>query len=307
VLPHEAMIVQDPLGNVTIYEGSFATGNSFFLPPYAQVVTMQWSSYSETGNYVSKVPVTRIDMRARKMLFNFDVSTSDSVKLRLQGVIFWQMLDIAKMMKETQDPVGDVWQHCRTSMLQAVSSVKFQIFLESLSNVTERAMEIQQPTANPPDMFYVDRGVTVTNLEVTSFECTEEQTQQSLQDQVRETTRRINRLQIQESENEVAKVKQDGDLLLEEERTKLLQQKAANEELQAKTAGEAAGLLQVSGASVFIKGLEESVPNETARLELYKLREKVKARNLDTDSIAQLKEATLFMSPDDLNMRISEL
>jgi len=167
-----------------------------------------------------------------------------------------------------------------------------------------RAMEVQQP---PSDMFYVDRGVTVTNLEVTSFQCTEAQTQQGLQEQVRETTRRINRLQIQESENEVAKVRQQGELLLEQERTKLLQQQAANEELQAKTAGEAAGLLQVSGASVFIKGLEESVPNETARVELYKLREKVRARNVDTSSIASLKEATLFMTPDDLNMRISEL
>jgi len=287
--------------------GSADIGNSFFLPPYAQVVTMRWSSYSETGDYVAKVPVTRIDMRARKMLFNFDVSTQDSVKLRVQGVIFWQMLDIAKMMKETQDPVGDVWQHCRTSMLQAVSAVKFQKLLESLSNVTERAMEIQQPTANPPDTFYVDRGVNVTNLEVTSFECTEKQTQDGLQEQVRETTRRINRLQVQLSDNEVAKVKQDGDLLLETERTKLLEQKAENEELQAKTAGEAAGLLQVSGASVFIKGLEESVPNETHRIELYKLREKVRARNVDTSSIANLKEATLFMSADDLNMRISEL
>merc|ERR1712146_237176 len=111
----------------------------------------------------------------------------------VQGVIFFQMLNVSKMMKETQDPVGDVWQHCRTSMLQAVSENKFQKFLESLSNVTERAMEVQQP---PADMFYVDRGVTVTNLEVTSFQCTEAQTQQGLQEQVRETTRRINRLQI---------------------------------------------------------------------------------------------------------------
>merc|ERR1719487_238574 len=166
-------------------------------------------------------------------------------------------------------------------------------------------MDLQQPTATPPDMFYVDRGVTVTNLEVTSFECMEAQTQAGLQQQIRETTRRINKLQIQESDNEVAKARQVGDLLLEQQRTLLLQQKATNEELQAQTAGEAAGLLQVSGAAVFIKGLEQSVPNETARVELYKLREQVKARNVDTQAISALKEATLFMTPEDLNMRIS--
>eukprot|EP00929_Paragymnodinium_shiwhaense_P108050 TRINITY_DN74383_c0_g1_i1.p1 TRINITY_DN74383_c0_g1~~TRINITY_DN74383_c0_g1_i1.p1 ORF type:complete len:765 (-),score=222.37 TRINITY_DN74383_c0_g1_i1:256-2550(-) len=307
VLPHEAVIVQDPLGNVTIYEGTGNAGTSFFIPPYAQVVAMKWSSYSETGVYVKRESVTRIDMRSRKMLFNFEVSTKDSVKLRIQGVIFWQMLDVAKMMKETQDPVGDVWQHCRTSMLQAVSAVKFENFLKTLSNVSQAAMEMQQPSATPPDLFYVDRGVTLTNLEVTSFECMEATTQASLLEQVRETTNKINRLQIQESQNEVAKTRQAGDLKLEQQRTLLLQQKKANDELQAKTAGEAAGLLKVSGAAVFIKGLEEVVPDEDKRVEIYKLREKVKARNVDTASISAFKEATLYMTPEDLNMKISEL
>eukprot|EP00929_Paragymnodinium_shiwhaense_P045136 TRINITY_DN23097_c0_g1_i1.p1 TRINITY_DN23097_c0_g1~~TRINITY_DN23097_c0_g1_i1.p1 ORF type:complete len:129 (+),score=27.04 TRINITY_DN23097_c0_g1_i1:253-639(+) len=44
-----------------------------------------------------------------------------------------------------------------------------------------------------------------------------------------------------------------------------------------------------------------------AFVELYELRQKLKARNVDTSSIASMTAGTLVMSPDDLNARLSQL
>lgn len=67
--------------------------------------------------------------------------------------------------------------------------------------------------------------------------------------------------------------------------------------------GQAAGLLKVSTASVFIKGLASTVPNETSRVGLYKLREEVQARNADT-AIIGAAGGTLFMEPATANLDI---
>merc|ERR1712070_671107 len=113
VLPHEALVERDAKGLYTVHHGSKA----FFLQPYHKIVTMQWSSYSdpipaETKTQTHKtVDVTKIDMRARMMFFTYEVRTSDNVKLRLDGNIFWRVKDVKKMIDTTSDPEGEVWQH----------------------------------------------------------------------------------------------------------------------------------------------------------------------------------------------------
>merc|ERR1711988_62960 len=58
-----------------------------------------------------KIPVTKIDMRPQYAFFEYTVRTSDNVELVLEGTIFWQANDVAKMVERTGDPKGDVWYH----------------------------------------------------------------------------------------------------------------------------------------------------------------------------------------------------
>ena len=41
-----------------------------------------------------KVKITMIDLRAQKMFFQNEVRTSDNVRLKLEGTIFWQAIEM---------------------------------------------------------------------------------------------------------------------------------------------------------------------------------------------------------------------
>ena len=62
---------------------------------------------------------------------------------------------------------------------------------------------IVERAATTDTEFYELRGVALHTLDVVRYECRDPNTQDSLQEIIQETTNRINRLQIQRSENEV--------------------------------------------------------------------------------------------------------
>merc|ERR1719221_1197478 len=161
---------------------------------------MQWSTYSssEGSQPVQKRTVTRIDFRVQKAYFTYQVRTSDNVKLSISGAIFWQVNDASKMINATADPEGDVWHRSRSALIQEVSRVTFNTFMGEFQSLATKAFSQQ---AN--DTFYLDRGVEIQSLEVTRYSLEDAETREVLQQIIRETTNRINRLQLQESENEV--------------------------------------------------------------------------------------------------------
>merc|ERR1712176_1638006 len=116
------------------------TGTAFFLPPHHTLVTMYWGSGTSKedleNNIVNnrksvafKVPVTKIDTRAQYAFFEYTVRTSDNVELILEGTIFWQVVDVPKMIQATGDPRGDMWYHARSSLIQAISRVSLEEFM----------------------------------------------------------------------------------------------------------------------------------------------------------------------------------
>merc|ERR1719217_584455 len=261
---------------------------------------MTWSDFSEipTGNQdtIKKKEHTMIDLRTRKMFFSYEVPTSDNVKLRLDGTLFWRIVDVAKMIRETGDPEGDVWHHSRSALIQAVSKITLQNFMASFSNITTDAYQLQAA-----DGFYADRGVSIGSMELTRFEPVEASTAQILQQIIQETINRINRLQVQESSNEVAAAALQAEIQLERQRTALITSKAENAKLEAEMAGDADGQQLMRAAAAFIGGLNNSVPDVEDRLKLYSMHQKLKSKNIDTANIAAGK-AKLFMTPADLSL-----
>merc|ERR1719503_38385 len=77
----------------------------------------------------AKNTVKKIDLRSKYLFFDYNVRTSDNVELILEGTIFWQVVDVPKMIQTTGDPKGDVWFHARSAMIQAVSRVNLEVFM----------------------------------------------------------------------------------------------------------------------------------------------------------------------------------
>lgn len=145
--------------------------------------------------------------------------TSDKVELVLEGTIFWQVVNVPAMIAATGDPKGDVWYHARSVLIQAVSRVTFETFMASFNQIVMNATSVDAD-------FYRQRGCMVHNLDVTRYQCVENKTEAVLQEIIQETTNRLNQMQHQESENDVAKAKMDGDIDLERQRAKLIEVRA---------------------------------------------------------------------------------
>merc|ERR1712087_693508 len=137
---------------VTMYWGSAASPD--------EVANNRLASGKKTVNF--KVPVTKIDTRAQYAFFEYTVRTSDNVELVLEGTIFWQVINVPKMIEATGDPKGDVWYHARSALIQAVARVTLETFMA-------RFNEIVTDATSSDDKFYNERGVVVHNIEVTRY------------------------------------------------------------------------------------------------------------------------------------------
>lgn len=233
------------------------------------------------------------------MFFSYEVRTRDNVKLNLDGNIFWQLVDVPKMLNATADPEGDVWFHARSALIQAVSLHSLTEFMDSFNNITMEAFNAQSK-----DGFYDERGVILTSMEVTKFETADAETTAILQKIIQESTNRVNRLEKQKGENAVKLAELGAEIKLETQRTEFIKAQAENKRLEAATAGQASGLSLLRAAESFIGGLNTTVDNVSARVDLYKLHEEINGHNADTKNLAT-GSAELYLTPSNVNLKIA--
>jgi len=254
---------------------------------------------NNTKNVSFKVPVTKIDTRSQYAFFEFNVRTSDKVELVLEGTIFWQVIDVEKMIHNTGDPKGDVWYHVRSALIQAVSRVTFEELMIGLQSI------VAQARTNDEE-FYLQRGCLVHGLEVIRFSCLDPETNRILQELIQETTNRINRMQKQNSENEVQQAQLAGETEVERQRATLIEAKAENDLKLASVDGEAAGLRLAQQALTFFNGLGATALDMDARIELLKFFEQQRATIEQTDALAK-GNAHLFITPEAMNLKLQAM
>lgn len=232
---HETVVVKDRQGRYLFRRGS-ADERSFFLDPYSELVTFTWSA----GLHKEKrsLQITHIDSRPKFMWYEFEARTQDNVELALGITFFWQIVDVEAMVKSTDDTPGDVCSHARSAIIQAVSQVPLETFLQSFNAIVREAV-LESDSA-----FYNERGVRLHAVEVRSANCKDAETQRILQEIIREHTERLNRLQKQESQNEVSLRQLGGEIEVEQQRNRLQSARAENE----RSAEELRGQLLVAQA-----------------------------------------------------------
>ena len=243
-----------------------------------------------------KVPVTMIDTRPSLTFFKIAVRTSDFVELYLEGHIEWQVVDVPKMIGRTGDPKGDVWFQTQSAFIEVMSKVSLTDFMANYDDTVTQA-------ENTDVEYYEQRGLRLINLEVARYECSDKTTAKVLQEITQETTNRINRLEKQQSENEVANERMKAEIDLEAQRAKFVEMETANEKLRAKVQGEAEGLRLAQRSSTFFENLSASIPDGASRLELLRF---FTEQNTLTEQTKHLSDgdATLFLTPQDVNLKM---
>lgn len=282
---YETVVVKDKDGNYVFKRGT-DPDNSFFLGPYEELVTLRWSAGIHKNQRT--LLIQRFDTRPKFMWFEFEARTQDNVELVIGITFFWQIVDIEAMFRTTDDTPGDVCSHARSCIIQAISRKSLEAFLDSFNTVVRDAV------LDPADSFYSERGVLVKAVEVRSVTCKNPETQRILQEIIQETTNRMNRLQKQESENEVRLRKVHGEIEAEKAREELLKIQDKNLRAVGQTEGEA----EAEKLRSFFQGLGDGFSLEE-KMRLFQVLKK-------NEVLGKLSEgkANIYFTPADVDLSI---
>lgn len=282
---HQVMVTKDKTGKHQVRRGTDAE-RSFFLAPYEEVVPFVWS----TGIHKDKraLRLEALDIRPKFMWYEFEARTQDNVELTLGITFFWQIVEVEAMISTTDDATGDICSHARSSIIQAVSQVTLEYFLGNFNNV------VRGVVVESHDIFYTERGVVLNAVEVRSIACKDQQTQDILMEIIQETTNRLNRLQKQESENEVRLRQIQGDTEVEQSRSSLIVLQRENELNIAVASGQA----EASRVAAFLDGLGDGIAIED-KIAVYNLLRKGEVLHDLSRGSAQL-----YFTPADVNLSI---
>jgi len=286
---YEACIVRDKSGKDVFYFGSNEDQRSFFLPPYSQLVELLWSRGRRRER--RDLRIKKLDLRPMFMSFEFNCRTNDNVELILEGSFFWEVVDLRSMMKFTNDTTGDICNHARSRFIELVSKVTLQEFMQQFNDIAKRVHE------DDASSFYDQRGVKIHSLEVTRYSCAEHTTALILEQIIQETTNRMNKLQQQESENEIQLQEIKGDIEEEKARSELINIQTINSNAKSKMQGMAEAEKVIS----FLSQLKKDFPDmdTNTQVSLWNtLRKEDALRAISTS------KASLYFTPKDVNLSI---
>lgn len=286
---YEACIVSDKTGKNIFYFGSNEDQRSFFLPPYSQLVELLWSRGRRRER--RDLRIQKLDLRPMFMSFEFNCRTNDNVELVLEGSFFWEVEDLRSMMKFTNDTTGDICNHARSRFIELVSKVTLQEFMTQFNIIAKKVHEDDESN------FYVQRGVKIHSLEVTHYRCAETTTALILEQIIQETTNRMNKLQQQESENEVQLQEIRGDIEEEKARSELINIQTMNSNAKSKMEG----MAEAEKVTSFIQQLRKDFPdmNTDTQISLWGTLRKEDALRAISSS-----KASLYFTPNDVNLSI---
>jgi len=290
LMDYEAVIMKDETGQFTFFYGDDAKRGdkprSFFVPPYHELNTLVWSKGRRRENRSLKIE--KIDCRPQFMNFEFNCRTNDNVELTLEGTFFWEISDVEQMVKITGDTTGDICSHARSRFIGLVAKVTLKDFMNDFNNIAKQAHESD-------DDFYTKRGIKIHSLEVTRYQCADQSTAQILEQIIQETTNRMNRLQQQESANEVGLFQLHGEIEQEKLKGDLITVRQTHKLMEASGTGEA----EAERVNVFMKKVSQEVPDLPGRIGLWST-----LRKQDAIEAVSAGSARVYFTPADCNLSI---
>jgi len=291
LMDYEAVILKNQKGEFTFYYGDDKKRGdkprSFFVPPYHEINSLCWSKGRRRDE--RSLNIQKIDCRPQFMNFEFNCRTNDNVELVLEGTFFWEISNVEQMVKITGDTTGDICSHARSQFIQLVAKVTLKQFMNDFNNIAKQSHQSD-------DDFYVKRGVKIHSLEVTRYQCADSSTAQILEQIIQETTNRMNRLQKQESANEVGIFQLQGEIEQEKLKGDLITVRQKHKLLEASGTGTA----EAERVNVFMKNVEGQVKDQDKRIALWST-----LRKQDALEAVSQGNAKIYFTPADCNLAIT--
>jgi len=232
--------------------------------------------------------INRFDIRPQFMWNEIDCRTKDNVELVLETTLFWEVTDLAQMVRKTGNLTGDIYNQIRSQFIKHVAQKNLKEFMGELHLISKTIFE-------EDNQFYASRGVKIHSLDVTKYTCSEERTKEVLQQIIEETTNRLNRLSQAESENEVKMFKMQGQIEQEKLNGELLEIQHAHSKNEAQVSGAA----EAERVAAFVQRLESEVPKLEDRISMWQV-----LRKTDALSVVSQGGASLYYTPNDVNLSI---
>jgi len=193
------------------------------------------------------------------------------------------------MIHKTDDLPSDICAHARSVVIQDVSVVTLEKFMADFNSIINKAV------FGRGDTFYEDRGAKVHTVEVRSIHCKDPNTEKVLQEIIKETTDRLNRLQKQSSENEVKLYKIKGEIESEKMNGELLRIQYDHHRARALIEGEAAA----DKVKSFLKGLESANIGFDLSVDMWE-----GLRRLDSLKKIAKTSSQLYFTPSELSLSV---
>eukprot|EP00657_Telonema_sp_P-1_P006795 TRINITY_DN2621_c0_g1_i2.p1 TRINITY_DN2621_c0_g1~~TRINITY_DN2621_c0_g1_i2.p1 ORF type:complete len:320 (+),score=133.60 TRINITY_DN2621_c0_g1_i2:365-1324(+) len=199
-------------------------------------------------------------------------------------------LEKARVTFEQEQQTGDEMSIAQAAiqLSEARSTVKTE----------ERALAVATRAHDP---FYGSRGVDLISVEVLQFNCSNPDTDATLQEIIKETADRLKKQEFQKGENEVAMSKMEGDIELEKKNKELIEIKKSHMIIESKIEGQAE-------AQKVRSYMEELTSESGIRLDQAKSVELfTMLRKMDTIKMLSNSKSTMYITPDDVNLSIGHL
>merc|ERR1711988_1914101 len=298
---YERMAYKDETGRFHFVSGDSEMRN-FFLPPFCEVLKQEWS-IDLRKEHKECERVWRFDMRPRYMNYEFNCRTIDNVELVVDVSFYWQIIDVQHMIEKTADAPGDVCTHARSMIIQAVSNIALMEFLADFNDIIRAGAGVVPTEGKPPDDFYEQRGVQLLSVEVLQFKCSNPDTDKTLQAIIKETADRLKKKECQKGENEVAISAMQGAIEQEKLNIKLVEIKKSHLKTEARIEGEA----EYHKVAAFLGGVTGEGPDAVKvsiedAINLFGT-----LRKLDSIKAMSNSNASLYVTPDDVNLTVGSL
>lgn len=286
---HEVVVLIDKEGRYSIVNGN-TDGRAFFVPPYCRILQQRWSTDLEKEHKVTK-KVERFDTRPQYMDFEFLIRTRDNVEIYLDLNFYWQILDVHKMILQTQDPPADICKHAQSQILGEISRVDMKEFMESFNEI------IQGATKQKDDGFYDSRGVSLLRVEITGRRCKDEITERNFQEIIKEKTDRIKNLEKKQGENEIRVCELEGQKNAEKLQGELVSIKRGYMREEATADGES----DADRISKFIDNLPDTMTIEQKMAIFFDM------KNTERLDMVVKSGTPLYLKPEDLDFSVMNL
>ncbi len=236
-----AVVVVDEDGKRTVKQGP----ESFFLGPREKLYTFTW-----TGGEKKEPRYLRFDtLRTTpdQMYHDVEVRTRDQVILTIKLMIYWQVVDVEKMIKRCDDLIGAMVNIVSSSVASCFGQVTFE------EAATDPERRIQGIDTFKSQEKWAEYGVRVEQVRLRGWRCADAQIQMILDQKIQ------NRTKI-ESDEEIAKAQHAVAMLkIGQERTELREKETLKElrMAQAATVAEEAGTRRGQEIQTIFASLQE--------------------------------------------------